>query len=618
MGGALAAGLVVAATAAVLPSAEATTPDAVPSARAQAVSAANALVAARPAALHASADDKFVQHAVISGQNAQYVPYDRTYKGLPVVGGDFVVATDNAGHPTYTSVAQDQVITLGSVSPVLGADRAKSVARGQLKRVDSVAEPVLSVLATGSPRLVWDTRVTGNSGAEPSSLSVYVDAANGSVQGTREHVLHGDGNGAYNGPSPLHLDTTHSGSSYSLQDPNIANLSCQDYSSGQVFEKSTDTWGDGKATSKETDCVDSLFAAQTEHKMLKDWLGRDGADGNGGAWPIQVGLDDINAYYDGNSVRIGHNTANQWIGAMDVVGHEMGHGVDDHTPGGISGNGTQEFVADTFGAETEWYANESAPYDTPDFTVGETINLQGRGPIRYMYDPSKAGHANCYSSSVPNSEVHAAAGPGNHWFYLLAEGTNPSNGQPTSPTCNNTSVTGLGIQNAAKIMYNAMLVKTSSSSYLKYRTWTLQAAKTVFPEDCTAFNTVKAAWDAVSVPAQSGDPTCSGPTPTTTTTPPTSTTTAPPTGTVTVTSPGDQWGFKGYKLFQDLQVKATASDGGALTFSATGLPAGVTISSSGLISGTPTTAGTTTVTVTAKEANGTSGSASFKFQIYGF
>ncbi|AHH97103.1 protease pro-enzyme activation domain-containing protein [Kutzneria albida] len=94
--------------------------------------------------------------------------------------------------------------------------------------------------------------------------------------------------------------------------------------------------------------------------------------------------------------------------------------------------------------------------------------------------------------------------------------------------------------------------------------------------------------------------------------------TPPPTGTVTVTSPGDQWGFKGYKLFQNIQVKATASDGGALTFSATGLPAGVTISSSGLISGTPTTAGTTTVTVTAKEANGTSGSASFKFQIYGF
>src|SRR6185312_3642137 len=104
----------------------------------------------------------------------------------------------------------------------------------------------------------------------------------------------------------------------------------------------------------------------------------------------------------------------------------------------------------------------------------------------------------------------AAAGPGNHWFYLMAEGTNPTNGQPASTRCSGSgAITGLGIQNAMKIMYNAMLMKTSSSSYLKYRTWTLTAAKNLFPNGCTEFNTVKAAWDAVSVPAQSADPTCS-------------------------------------------------------------------------------------------------------------
>jgi subtilisin-like proprotein convertase family protein len=57
-------------------------------------------------------------------------------------------------------------------------------------------------------------------------------------------------------------------------------------------------------------------------------------------------------------------------------------------------------------------------------------------------------------------------------------------------------------------MYNAMLLKTTGSSYLKYRTWTLQAAINLNPGSCDQFNTVKAAWDAVSVPAQAGDPTC--------------------------------------------------------------------------------------------------------------
>ena len=57
-------------------------------------------------------------------------------------------------------------------------------------------------------------------------------------------------------------------------------------------------------------------------------------------------------------------------------------------------------------------------------------------------------------------------------------------------------------------MYNAMLLKTSRSSYLTYRTWTLTAAKNLTPGSCTNFNAVKAAWNAVSVPAQRTDPTC--------------------------------------------------------------------------------------------------------------
>jgi Zn-dependent metalloprotease len=246
--------------------------------------------------------------------------------------------------------------------------------------------------------------------------------------------------------------------------------------------------------------------AQQQNLMLSSWLGRNGQNGSGGAWPIRVGDQEENAYYDGTQVQIGYNSAGQWIAAADVVGHELGHGVDDNTPGGISRRGTQEFVADTFGAATEWYANN--PNDPPDYQVGEEINLVGSGPIRYMYNPSLVGDPNCYSALTPFQEVHRAAGPGNHWFYLLAEGTSPTDGQPASPTCNSTTITGLGIQAAIKIMYSAMLMKTTASSYPNYRIWTLQAAKNLYPGNCTPFNTVKAAWTAVSVPAQSSEPTC--------------------------------------------------------------------------------------------------------------
>ena len=165
-----------------------------------------------------------------------------------------------------------------------------------------------------------------------------------------------------------------------------------------------------------------------------------------------------------------------------------------------------EATGDIFGALTEAYA--ANPNDPADFLVGEEADLVGEGPIRNMYNPSALGDPNCYSSSIPNTEVHAAAGPLNHWFYLLSQG---SNGSPASPTCNGSTVTGVGIQTAGKIFYNGLLLKTTYWTHAKARVATLTAAQNLYgTTDCTTFNRVKAAWDAISVPAQSGEPTCGG------------------------------------------------------------------------------------------------------------
>jgi hypothetical protein len=85
--------------------------------------------------------------------------------------------------------------------------------------------------------------------------------------------------------------------------------------------------------------------------------------------------------------------------------------------------------------------------------------------------------------------------------------------------------------------------------------------------------------------------------------------------TVTVTNPGSQAGTVGTAA--SLQIAATDSASGqTLTYSATGLPAGLSISSTtGLISGTPTTAGSSSVTVTATDTTGASGSATFSWTI---
>ena len=71
----------------------------------------------------------------------------------------------------------------------------------------------------------------------------------------------------------------------------------------------------------------------------------------------------------------------------------MSHGVTENTAGLIySGDagGLNEATSDIFGTAVEWYANNAA--DTPDYLIGEKININGNGtPLRYMDKPSKDG-----------------------------------------------------------------------------------------------------------------------------------------------------------------------------------------------------------------------------------
>ncbi len=91
-----------------------------------------------------------------------------------------------------------------------------------------------------------------------------------------------------------------------------------------------------------------------------------------------------------------------------------------------------------------------------------------------------------------------------------------------------------------------------------------------------------------------------------------STTNAPANTAPTVAVP-DRSDYK--KVAVNVQVTGTDTNGDALTYTATGLPAGTSMSAAGLITGTPTVTGTYTVTVTVKDPSNATGTDTFVWTI---
>jgi Thermolysin metallopeptidase, alpha-helical domain/Thermolysin metallopeptidase, catalytic domain len=346
------------------------------------------------------------------------------------------------------------------------------------------------------------------------------------------------GLGFFNGP--VTIGTTPVAGGFEMSDPARSHLSCGSTVQtvdppvlGPRFRQAVNTWGNGQPADHTTACVDAMYAAGAEWDMLRAWLDRNGIDGQGQAAGIGVGLRDANAFFTvdehGPRVilgRVGGSTPDpedpepanarrdpehRQFSSMDIVAHEFGHMIFETTPGGsgdtIENGALNEGTGDIFAQLTIAFANN--PLVPLTYTMGAQLESAFGRLIRIMYQPSLLGDPDCYSPEIftEGHDVHDSAGPLNHWFYLLAEGSH-SAGRPASSTCDRSTLTGIGIQLAGKIFYNGLLRKTATWTFRDARWATLTATKQLFPRSCTEFNKVKAAWNAVSVPARADEPTC--------------------------------------------------------------------------------------------------------------
>ncbi|WP_046385863.1 M4 family metallopeptidase, partial [Kitasatospora aureofaciens] len=576
--------------------------------RAALIASANQQTASLAQALGLDGKERLVTKDVVQDANGgRHLRYERTYAGLPVLGGDLIVHQDASGATKSVTKASEASLAGVDTTPALAAPKAQEAALAAEQGSVDGAPRLVVWAADGTPKLAYETVVNGReSDGTPSKLHVVTDAKTGAVLSKADGIKRGSGNGVFVGQ--VSLTTTQSGSTYSLKDTTRGGQYTTDMNNGTsgngtLFSKSSDTWGNGQASNRESAAVDAQYGAAATWDFYKNTFGRSGIknDGVGAMSRVHYDTGYVNAFWDDGCFCMTYGDGSgdtHPLTELDVSGHEMTHGVTSATANlnysGESG-GLNEATSDIMGTMVEFYAN--LPKDVPDYLIGELIDINGNGtPLRYMDKPSKdGGSADSWYSGVGNLDVHYSSGVANHFFYLLAEGSGAKviNGVSyNSPTVNNITVAGIGRDKAAQVWYKALTAyMTSTTDYAAARTATLNAATDLYGANSAEYNAVATAWAAVNVGS------------------------LPNPGGVTVTSPGNQSTAVGGSV--NLQIKASGGTA-PLSYSATGLPAGLVINAgTGVITGSPTTAGSSNVTVTVKDSAGKSGTTSFTWTVTG-
>ncbi|MFJ1773763.1 M4 family metallopeptidase [[Kitasatospora] papulosa] len=496
------------------------------SARTALIQQADAATAETAQEIGLGAQEKLLVRDVVKDVDGTvHTRYERTYNGLPVLGGDLVVHETKAGKAEGVTKATKAAIKVSSLKPTIAASKAEkqavaaAEAAGSEKTAADQAPRKVVWAATGEPTLAYETVVGGlQDDGTPNELHVITDAATGEKLYEYQGIETGTGKSLYSGT--VTLNTTLSGSTYNLTDGtrgghktyNKAHASTS--SAGTLFTDADDVWGTGAASSSTTDqtaAVDAAYGAQKTWDFYKSTFNRSGIKNNGVAAYSRVhyGNAYVNAFWDDSCfcMTYGDGSGNTHpLTSLDVAGHEMSHGVTSNTAGlnysGESG-GLNEATSDIFGTGVEFYAANSS--DVGDYLIGEEININGDGtPLRYMDKPSKDGGSKDYwSSTLGNLDVHYSSGVANHFFYLLAEGSGSKtiNGVSyNSPTYSGSAVTGIGRAKALQIWYKALTTyMTSTTKYSGARTATLSAASSLYGSTSTEYKAVAAAWTAVNV-----------------------------------------------------------------------------------------------------------------------
>jgi bacillolysin len=458
------------------------------------------------------------------------------YRGVPVFGGELIRQSDASGTLTVFGTLYEGIHL--DVTPRLGPRDVEALLAGRGGRPFGTRggpELVVLPLAGGGYRLVYRTRALFEEALDVRQC--FFDATTGAiVREYRDLQTQAAGIGTGVLGDRKKISVTRSGSEWSTSDrlrpPAISTYSFRfdvnrlilflnadgrpsNLTAADLGLDSDNVWTDGAL-------VDAHVYAGYVYDYYYERFGRRGLDDANIAihsithalrrddWRFYstdtVGTFFANAFYLGDGVMyygdglppsatfFGYHF-NYLAGGLDVVAHELTHGVTDYTSRlvyeGESG-ALNEAFSDIMGTAVEFFAQP----EKADYLAGEDVVTPGG--LRSLQNPTSYGYPDHvrdrYRGRQDNGGVHTNSTIVGHAFYLAIEGGRHRLG---------TLVQGVGGDNrdqVERIFYRAFTsFLAPSAGYVDARDATIEAARELYGVGSPAERAIVQAWTAVGL-----------------------------------------------------------------------------------------------------------------------
>ena len=504
------------------------------------------------------------------GDGTRHVRFQQRYRGLRVWGGQAVVhlspgpdlaSPAKAGPLTNALVPGLQV----EVTPNLAPGEALAVAQTLVAPRGTYARPPTAELLVYPETALRPTRAQAdnaedyqedivrnhlayhlhleleNGAEETRHDDLLVDAHTGAVLKAWSSLFTAraaraakapkavltTGHSQYSGP--VQLGSLAISCGYTLADPTRSNLATRNlgghtFGKGVLFTSPQPEWGDGqnyhpdrgpKSANGQTAAVDAHFGLQTTWDFYRNILGRNGIDGQGRSTYnlVHYSRHYDNAFWSNTCfcMTYGDGATFNTLTSMDVVGHEVSHGLCHATAGlGYSGEtgGLNEANSDIFGTMISFYAKGahgqglSIPNRGARWSVGYDLQTSAYPhPLRYLYKPSLDGFSpDAWGRDLDELDVHYSSGPMNRAFYFLSQGASAKAGEDTYSRYLPKGMDGIGNDRALRIWWRTLSTYlTPRSRYVDARKGAIRAAQDLYGLQSREVWAVRRAFKAINV-----------------------------------------------------------------------------------------------------------------------